>query len=333
MNRGRTITLVKAVLPLALAGIVASSALASAPAAGKTHKAAKPAKAVTVPGGVRIAGIRVGGLATGAAATAVKAAFAAPLQLVVEGAQIELHPSKLATAYIDPAIGHARAAVTGANIHLVISVHGAAVRSVVAELSKRFDRKARNAVLSMNDGRPFITQERNGVTLDKKMLLQRVIRSLMTDVRRPVSVKARIVRAAVTAQSFGPMILINRAANRLTLFRANNQVWRAFPVATGQAIYPTPAGRFSIIVKWVDPWWYPPTYDSWAAGLKPVPPGPGNPLGTRWMGLSVPGVGIHGTDAPGSIGYSESHGCIRMQVADSEWLFTKVKVGTTVFIV
>jgi L,D-transpeptidase ErfK/SrfK len=87
------------------------------------------------------------------------------------------------------------------------------------------------------------------------------------------------------------------------------------------------------VVKWVNPWWYPPTNDSWAAGLQPVPPGPNNPLGTRWMGLSAPGVGIHGTDEPSSIGWNASHGCIRMQVADSEWLFERVKIGTNVFIV
>ena len=73
--------------------------------------------------------------------------------------------------------------------------------------------------------------------------------------------------------------------------------------------------------------------DDWAKGLKPVPPGPSNPLGTRWMGLNAPGVGIHGTDEPTSIGYSASHGCIRMQVPDAEWLFDHVDVGTTVYIV
>ena len=87
------------------------------------------------------------------------------------------------------------------------------------------------------------------------------------------------------------------------------------------------------MVKWVNPTWYPPTQDAWAKGLKPVPPGPNNPLGTRWMGLSAPGVGIHGTDEPASIGYSASHGCIRMQVPDAEWLFERVRVGTIVFIV
>jgi lipoprotein-anchoring transpeptidase ErfK/SrfK len=61
--------------------------------------------------------------------------------------------------------------------------------------------------------------------------------------------------------------------------------------------------------------------------------GPGNPLGTRWMDLSVPGVGIHGTDAPSSIGYSASRGCIRMQVPDAERRFNHVAVGTTVSIV
>jgi lipoprotein-anchoring transpeptidase ErfK/SrfK len=50
------------------------------------------------------------------------------------------------------------------------------------------------------------------------------------------------------------------------------------------------------------------------------------------MGLDSPGVGIHGTNNPSSIGYSASHGCVRMQVRDSEWLFDHVDIGTTVFV-
>ena len=117
----------------------------------------------------------------------------------------------------------------------------------------------------------------------------------------------------------------------MTLYDGSTVV-RQFSVATGQAVYPTPAGLWHIMDKQRDPWWYPPTYDAWAKGLKPVPPGPSNPLGTRWMGLNAPGVGIHGTDAPTSIGYSASHGCIRMQVPDAEWLFERVSVGTPVVI-
>ena len=73
-----------------------------------------------------------------------------------------------------------------------------------------------------------------------------------------------------------------------------------------------------------NPWWYPPPDAPWAKGAKPIPPGPGNPLGTRWMGLSAPGVGIHGTPDPASLGYSASHGCIRMFIPSAEWLFDHV---------
>jgi lipoprotein-anchoring transpeptidase ErfK/SrfK len=51
------------------------------------------------------------------------------------------------------------------------------------------------------------------------------------------------------------------------------------------------------------------------------------------MGLSAPGVGIHGTPSDASIGYSASHGCIRMHIPQAEWLFNHVEIGTTVFIV
>ena len=68
-------------------------------------------------------------------------------------------------------------------------------------------------------------------------------------------------------------------------------------------------------------------------GLKPVPPGPVEPARHAVDGPERPGVGIHGTDEPTSIGYSASHGCIRMQVPDAEWLFEHVDVGTTVYIV
>ena len=102
---------------------------------------------------------------------------------------------------------------------------------------------------------------------------------------------------------------------------------RTFGVATGQARYPTPLGRFEIVVKWRNPWWYPPASD-WAKDAKPIPPGPGNPLGTRWMGISSPAVGIHGTPDAASIGYSASHGCIRMLISEVEWLFEQVETGT-----
>ena len=127
------------------------------------------------------------------------------------------------------------------------------------------------------------------------------------------------------------MIVIRRSSNQLYLYRYDH-LRRMFRVATGQSIYPTPLGRFDDPRQVAEPLVVPAEL-AWAKGQKPIPPGPSNPLGTRWMGLSAPGVGIHGTPNPASIGYSVSHGCIRMYISDAEWLFNAVDIGTTVFIV
>ena len=215
---------------------------------------------------------------------------------------------------------------------LVVAVRGAPVRAWVAAVSKRFARKPVDATLVFRNERPVITKDRAGRTLATKRLTARVIAALAANSRLPVRVHTRVVEPAVSADAFGEVIVISRSSNHLYLYDGQ-KLDRTFAVATGQAIYPTPRGTFHIVVKWKNPWWYPPTSSAWAKGLQPVPPGPNNPLGTRWMGLSAPGVGIHGTDAPSSIGYSVSHGCIRMQVPDAEWLFDHVDVGTTVHIV
>ena len=150
--------------------------------------------------------------------------------------------------------------------------------------------------------------------------------------RRVVVAKSAAIKPAVTRSGYGPIIVIRRDSKGLYLYNGTHLV-RIFPVATGQPAWPTPLGHFEIVVKQKNPWWFPPTQDSWAAGAQPVPPGPGNPLGTRWMGLSAPGVGIHGTAEPWSIGHSESHGCIRMQIPSAEWLYNRVRIGTPVFII
>jgi lipoprotein-anchoring transpeptidase ErfK/SrfK len=133
-----------------------------------------------------------------------------------------------------------------------------------------------------------------------------------------------------TVGAMSTRIVIDESDHTLTLYRTGRRPLR-FGVAVGQPAYPTPLGTFSIITKVVDPTWTPPD-SPWAQGALPIPPGPDNPLGTRWMGISSPNVGIHGTNDPASIGYSVSHGCIRMQIPDVERLFDMVYVGTTVTI-
>ena len=89
----------------------------------------------------------------------------------------------------------------------------------------------------------------------------------------------------------------------------------------------TPTGDYSIIEKVKNPTWYPP---AWAKDRKPVPPGPENPLGDRWIGLSAPRVGIHGTDDPDDIGALVTHGCIRLYPEEVRRLYEDVYVGMPV---
>jgi lipoprotein-anchoring transpeptidase ErfK/SrfK len=102
----------------------------------------------------------------------------------------------------------------------------------------------------------------------------------------------------------------------------NDRVIRTFDVAVGAPQSPSPTGTFKVINHVADPTWY---YKG-----KVVGPGPNNPVGTRWMGLSAEGYGIHGTNAPNSIGKNESHGCIRLRNSDVEQLFKMVAVGDQV---
>jgi lipoprotein-anchoring transpeptidase ErfK/SrfK len=134
-----------------------------------------------------------------------------------------------------------------------------------------------------------------------------------------------------TLTALGGQIIVDLGELRLYLYHGS-KVYKSYRIATGQAAYPTPMGSFTVVNKQVDPTWVPPPDAAWAKGAKPIPPGPGNPLGTRWIGLSYPGVGIHGTSDDSSIGTYASHGCIRMHTWEVEQLFSMVVVGMPVTI-
>ena len=102
----------------------------------------------------------------------------------------------------------------------------------------------------------------------------------------------------------------------------NDQVVEMYSVAVGASATPSPVGVFTVINRVAHPTYYRPG--------KIVAPGPHNPLGTRWMGLSLKGYGIHGTDKPQSIGHARSQGCIRLRNSDVERLFERVRAGDVV---
>ncbi len=125
-----------------------------------------------------------------------------------------------------------------------------------------------------------------------------------------------VVRAA------GRRLIVVSIPERKLVLMEDGAVKKVYPVAVGKASTPSPSGRFTINTRVSDP-----TYSHRG---KVVAPGPRNPVGSRWMGLSVKGYGIHGTNEPGSIGKAASHGCIRMGKADLEELFAQVEVGDAV---
>jgi lipoprotein-anchoring transpeptidase ErfK/SrfK len=102
------------------------------------------------------------------------------------------------------------------------------------------------------------------------------------------------------------------------------KVIATFLVAVGAAVSPSPTGEFRIVSRVANPTYYHPG--------KVIPTGKDNPLGTRWLGLSQKGYGIHGTNTPKSVGHATSHGCIRLGNRDMERLFTMLRVGDSVVI-
>lgn len=106
-------------------------------------------------------------------------------------------------------------------------------------------------------------------------------------------------------------IIVDIDANKLYLYDfASKEIIKEYTVATGKWKTPTPTGTYKIIEK-----------AAWGGGF-----------GSRWMKINVPWgqYGIHGTNEPRSIGYSASHGCVRMKNEDIDELYNIVKYGTKV---
>jgi lipoprotein-anchoring transpeptidase ErfK/SrfK len=282
--------------------------------------------------GVTLAGVPVGGMSNEQAQAAVRPAFARPIRLVYGDRRWRLVPARFgAKVAVARGVAVALRARAGAAVPLVPSVDTRAVRRFVGALDKRISYPAKDAELTGLQGLvPQFAREEQGLQVLRALTAQRIVRALQTPAIRRIRVATKVVEPERTVANFGPIVVIRRGTNELRYYIGARLV-RTFGVATGQTVYPTPTGTFSIVDMQLNPWWRPPD-SPWAKGLQPIPPGPGNPLGTRWMGLSAPGVGIHGTPDDASIGYSASHGCIRMHIPDAEWLFYHVHLGTPVVI-
>jgi lipoprotein-anchoring transpeptidase ErfK/SrfK len=219
-----------------------------------------------------------------------------------------------------------------ASIRLRVSYDLAPVVAFVKRIAPSVARPARDASLDVVGGKVEAVSSRAGRALSTKRATTLLARAVAGGARS-VTLPVRAVEPSVTSDSLGQTIVVRISTNQLFLYDGV-KLERTYPVATGQPIYPTPTGHFQIITKEVDPTWVNPARDTWGKDEPAeIGPGPGNPLGTRAMALSAPGILIHGTYDDASIGHHASHGCIRMHIPDSEALFTMVGVGTPVIIV
>jgi len=302
--------------------------------------------------GVHVGGVDVGGMTRAEAVAAVEAATRPKLRrgvvVVAGGKRWRVTPAGLGRgAAVQEAVDQAVAGpqlsrmagfwhrLTGKPVAHAVDLRYADDKERVAKFVRALAPKLMvaptDAAIELVDGELVRRRARAGRALDVEASTRALVKGLR-GTRRTVKLVTRPVAPKVTEDKLGKTIEINLSTNRLTFYEGL-KVLRTYPVATGQPSFPTPQGTWHIVYKRVNPTWTNPDPEGWGKGMpKSIPPGPGNPLGTRAMSTSASGILIHGTYASGSIGSYASHGCIRMFLSDVEALYPQVPIGTPVLI-
>jgi lipoprotein-anchoring transpeptidase ErfK/SrfK len=302
--------------------------------------------------GVTVGGVDVGGMTRGEAVAAVKATTEPRLRrgvvVVAGGKRWPVTPAGLGHgAGVEQAVDQALSGpelswyadfwhrltnrpVTH-TVDVALAENNAKVARFVRAVAPKLAIAPTNASIKLVDGEVVRQKASNGRVLDVKASTRALAKALRGNARK-VKLVTRSVRPKVTADKLGKTIEVNLSSNRLTFYEGL-KVRKVYPVATGQPSFPTPQGTWQVVYKRMHPTWTNPAPNGWGADMpKSIPPGPGNPLGTRAMSLNASGILIHGTYASYSIGTYASHGCIRMLLSDVEALYPQVPEGTPVLI-
>ncbi len=331
---------------VAVAAVVPASMVPAAALAQDPAPPAVPFPDTAIPAGVSVGGVDVSGLAGLDARQRVYdqfvAARRAPMPVSFGGRQFTISPDAIGyTADVDGAIlvAYQQAPAPGQVVDVPVreSISRNKLRTVLTWRAAQYEVNGRDAAVTLRRLQPIIRRARLGTEINVPKSVALLAPAFTAP--RPATPYALVTkRVRPTVTSVGSVVVIDKKAFKLRLYRGTTKRGgvvmkrvRTYPIAIGQAAYPTPRGNFTVIQKQVNPTWFPPDSE-WAKGLGEIPPGDGNPLGTRWIGTSAPAIGIHGTPNPSSIGTAASHGCIRMYIRDVENLYPRVKIGTRVFI-
>jgi lipoprotein-anchoring transpeptidase ErfK/SrfK len=308
--------------------------------------------------GISIGGVDIGGRSADSARKIIKNEVVAPLRQPVvvsyAGQEYTLTSAELrqradVEGMVDDAIEQSRegglikrvsryasGSEVDTDLEPQVSYSKSAVNDFVAELAGEINREAVDASLQPSGDRLSPEPGRKGFEL-RETEMKKLITDQVASPGRDQSVDAVVkktepeITKSELAEAYPTYLTIDRSSFTLRLFR-DLKLAKKYTIAVGQVGYDTPSGLYHLQTKEVNPTWHVPESD-WAGELagQDIPPGPGNPLVARWMGI-IDGAGIHGTDDTGSLGSAASHGCIRMAVDDVIELFDKVEVGDPVYI-
>jgi lipoprotein-anchoring transpeptidase ErfK/SrfK len=290
------------------------------------------AAAMTSPGTV-IAGLDVSGLTEPEAASRLEAAFGETLRSRVE---VRVGAHRLHFTQRGGGISF-DAACSVRYRKLCVTYDQKGMAKFLDRVERSGGRDPRDARLRYTVTKLRVRSSRVGYEVDRRAVQQKV-EAVLRDPHATRVVRQKLDRIApeVTREDledrYETVVTIHRRGFRLRLFKGLEPA-ASYRVAVGMPGHETPRGRFEIANKAVDPAWSAPDRP-WAGAYRNEVVAGGsaeNPLKARWLGI-VDGVGIHGTDALGSLGTRASHGCIRMAVPEVKRLYERVPVGALVMI-
>jgi lipoprotein-anchoring transpeptidase ErfK/SrfK len=304
-----------------------------------------------MPTGATIDSIPVGGLSRADALAVVeekvKGPLLAPATVTFQGKSFTLDPATYVTMDVEgmldaalapktdaPVYARVLARVSGAPVGVEVArkmkVDEAKLSTWLAEINPQVTVPAVNASMSVSTGMLRIIPEVDGATIDTTAAPAAVAKALI-DGAKNVPLPVQAIEPKLAVGRLGKTIFVKLRTRKLYLYNGD-QLEKQYDIAIGLPSFPTPRGWYTIINKRKYPTWSNPG-SAWAASMPSyIPPGPGNPLGTRALDLDSPGIRIHGTSKDYSIGTAASHGCMRMHRRDVEELFELVPVGTKVII-
>jgi lipoprotein-anchoring transpeptidase ErfK/SrfK len=333
-------------------------ALAALIAAAIAAYAWDRAKANDIATGIRVGGVPIGGLSEKQARHKLRDELVKPLEQPItvkyEQTNYVLGPKRLAVhADIQGMLDEAHEAsregdlptrlwryATGdevsRNLPARVGYSHKGVDQFVTEVADQVDQPATDASVEPTASSINLVPGSDGVSLDQAKLRSALTGELRSaDVRHVVEAPVERTHSSVStddlAAKYPVFLTVDRASYELRLWESLKLV-HTYPIAVGMQGLETPAGTYTIDDKQVNPSWHVPD-SAWAGDLagKTIPPGPADPIKSRWMGF-YNGAGIHGTDDVASLGSSASHGCVRMSIPDVEALYDEVPLGTPIYI-